>query len=930
MPIKIDRNVLFPINQPEQAKQAKAEYLLAQDVFENIAKLIERGLEKRKRLESQPGGLDDLDQHRAHEAILLQGVRGSGKSAVLVNLDLYLQARHPAVAHDLLILKPIDPTLLENGESMFLDVFIAALVRDAQVKAKLDQGGREAGAFYDQLGKVGSALESAQTQKEQHGIERVRALIGGNSIADQVHKLFQFALRLTDKKLIILPIDDVDTALQHAYEKIEIVRKYLVSPFVVPLISGDIELYNDVIWRDIHGRLLAETKSEQIEAKNRAKELSIAYQRKILPLPRRIEVPKLGDYLNDPKVILADGHVELISFPVFTYWLEAVLNERVNGVENSYLRLPITTVREFAQLVSHVQELIPKLHTKLTELKLSTRIEIRRSRVMAPAIAACVANFSKEYNAVQTHEKRADRSSARAKAKTNFKSEVEKLPEAVGESLRGIGNYWQIALKSYFKYHQDGGAIYLTLEANDHFLACKAESLAYTSVFDTDLFKPRQHKEYRQFAQSAEIRKEWREHLESRMPGVWTKNFPETSVLPYPRPEIGRQITDSDRVFVEESFIAKAYAENTENTENAALVWRLMTHYNFYSKTNRARLTLTGRIFELLITTLIRNISEREVLDLMYRAPFYSVTEMVSTKTFDIAGEEESQNGEDADQADNFVWVALIQLVKDINAWRKENAVDLAAPPHAWLIYNVTNKYFNQANYFNILPTKGGSKQKSDSLLEVVGTALQAFNAIWAIFGSFEKGPVFGFDEVIAYMNVGEGDKDFTQNQLYKQNILPFLRVQDDKKKEESPFFNFQTGAYTYLLSSHPLKKLLQETYDALPKYIAKNTNLPENAKNLQSEASIKKINERINERVNEVLRGKKLDVKGATLNNLVKEIEDELGAEAELVFELAKDEQFSRGRSGLSKLRRLLDKIKQEEQSISTEQIPASNSPDV
>ena len=735
-------------------------------------------------------------------------------------------------------------------------------------------------------------------------------MIGGNGIADQVHKLFQCALRLTGKKLIILPIDDVDTALQHAYEKIEIVRKYLVSPFVVPLISGDIELYNEVIWRDIHGRLLADSKAEEDEAKDRAKELSIAYQCKILPLPRRIEVPKLADYLNDPKVILADGHLELISFPVFTYWLEAVLNERVNGVENSYLPLPITTVREFAQLVSHVQELIPELHTKLTELKLSTRIEIRRLRVMAPAIAACVANFSKEYNAVQTHEKRADRSSARAKAKTNFKSEVEKLPEAVGESLRGIGNYWQIALKSYFKYHQNGGAVYLTLEANDHFLACKAESLAYTSVFDTDLFKPRQHKEYRQFAQSAEIRKEWREHLESRMPGVWTKNFPETSVLPYPRPEIGRQITDSDRVFVEESFIAKAYAENTEN---AALVWRLMTHYNFYSKTNRARLTLTGRIFELLITTLIRNISEREVLDLMYRAPFYSVTEMVSTKTFDIAGEEESQNGEDADQADNFVWVALIQLVKDINAWRKENAVDLAAPPHAWLIYNVTNKYFNQANYFNMPTTKVGSNQKEGSLLDVLGTALQAFNAIWAIFGSFENGPVFGLDEVIAYMNVSKGDKDFTQNQLYRQNILPFLLDKVDKKEEEPPFVNFGTGAYTYLLSSHPLKKLLQETYDAIPDFIAENTNLPENSKSPLSDPDAAKINRA----VNKILKKINQEATGGAFIALKKTIADGLGAAAERAFELAKSDDFKFGRNGLSNLGRLLARIEEEEKQM-------------
>ncbi|NHZ91041.1 hypothetical protein F2P45_18755, partial [Massilia sp. CCM 8733] len=185
--INSSKLVLFPIDQSEQAKQAKAEHLLARDVYAKIGDMLERGLARAIPAEDS----DDLDEHRAHEAILLQGARGTGKSAILVNLELYLQQWRADMVHKLLILKPIDPTLLEDGDELFLNIFIAALVRDKQIKSRLDRGGKEAEDFYDQLDRLASAIEGAQTQHDKQGMDKVRAVIGSASIAGHVHKLFQ-------------------------------------------------------------------------------------------------------------------------------------------------------------------------------------------------------------------------------------------------------------------------------------------------------------------------------------------------------------------------------------------------------------------------------------------------------------------------------------------------------------------------------------------------------------------------------------------------------------------------------------------------------------------------------------------------------------------------------------------------------------------
>jgi hypothetical protein len=281
------------------------------------------------------------------------------------------------------------------------------------------------------------------------------------------------------------------------------------------------------------------------------------------------------------------------------------------------------------------------------------------------------------------------------------------------------------------------------------------------------------------------------------------KNLPRSSILSYPLPELGRRISGTN------SAIKATATLIGDDVEDAELVRRLMTYYNFYSETNRATLTLTGRILELVITSLIRDVTVDGILDLIYRAPFHSATAIASTKAFDFDDDDES----DSDIGDIAVGDTLSKLVDEINAWRGANEADLASPPNAWLIYNVVNKYFNQANYFHQAAKRSASGGRNG--LGVYGTALRAFRAIWAIFGSFEKGPIFGFDEVIAYRNI-DAIADFEQNQLYLQNIKPFLQKNQNAYSADGTFFNFHTGAYTYLLASHPLKALLERVHKNL------------------------------------------------------------------------------------------------------------------
>ena len=288
------------INQLETAGLTDTNTLLARDVYERLYGLIEEAIQKaNEAIQADPGA----DRQRAHNAVLIDGDRGSGKSTVLVNLPNYLQQKAKetntkSLLDSVHILKPVDPTLLEEHDDLFLHVIVAAVLSDPEVqKAHNSPLYRP---MLRALEELAQGLESVDAQHEQRGMDKLRSFIGNRQLSSKVHDFFHSILNLLGKKLLVLPIDDVDTALDRAYENLEIVRRYLNTPLVLPIISGDLALYDEVIWREFNSKIVKPTVRYRLEESvELAKNLAIEYQRKILPLPNRLHMPSAAEYLSD-------------------------------------------------------------------------------------------------------------------------------------------------------------------------------------------------------------------------------------------------------------------------------------------------------------------------------------------------------------------------------------------------------------------------------------------------------------------------------------------------------------------------------------------------------------------------------------------------------------------------------------------------------
>lgn len=810
---KEDSTILIPISQPERASQTKVNQLLPIGVYQDLERLIREAVEANPQPGDGSSKEDGFDKYRHHNAILIEGGRGVGKTTVLVNLPMYLREpkkkSESPIANHVHVLKPIDPTQLEDGADLFLNVIVAAILNDGALRVAKDRcDNGDVKAMYQSLERLADRLNDQKTQRDECGMDSLRTFMGSQGLANAVHEFFEAALKLLGKKLLVLPLDDVDTSLHRAFENMEVVRRYLSSHLVMPIICGDLALYHEVIWRNFHRRLTHETniESDKKAPLTTALDLATEYERKLLPLSNRIKMPSIQSLWSKNNIWLSNGETPVLRLDFFHAWLEGLIRGPVNGLENSGLQVPVMTVRALAQVIRRVRPLIDPLADVIGTL-VQNPDDVRRLVQMPEVDGQAIKVFGDAYDRQMKATKRdfapAYQAFAEARQKTTRPIDANVIDKLAVE--------WRSVLLQCFSYDPVAGHAYLVLQACQHWQSQGVRS-GLVSVFATPLFQPLRHgvdDDLRHFKMNADLTS-WRDGLKSRLPQTWLERMPQKAILPFPTPEIGYVVARSKKY--KDKWSETAYSDPTGSKLN--LILDLLLHDNFYSVNKRGMLVCTGRIIELVIASLIRPIGALDIESLLHRPPFHCAADVASTKTLNMtpneyeveagaALDEEAFAVSDEDRAQRS---ALInQMVDELNDWRERCGPPCPAP---WLVYNALNKTLNSAWIFN---KPNDTPDNTATPEQIVWRARQAFLTLWSSFGSFEKGELFGMSPIVSTVNIGDG-KVFKNSDLYRQNIAPFCQADgwnkgDDLDKQS---YGRVTRSLTYALQFHPLRKWLE------------------------------------------------------------------------------------------------------------------------
>ena len=251
---------------------------------------------------------------RIHNAILVYGNRGSGKTVFLSNIEKNVKENH------YVFLDIVDPTLLSNSKVVdCCEAFCSILVGivhdylDKNVFRKNLAKEEDKETYKNKFREVAECLSALKNAKKESGLDSI--FFHGNAIAleQKLHEFFEvITQRLLHRKLLCFRLDDIDMSFESGYLCLETMRKYFSSPWVIPIVCGDISLYQILIEKE-YLKSFSPNDIKWMEAIARKREdFSSKYLTKIFPNNLRLEIVSCADLVsqNYNQIFFAFGHEE--------------------------------------------------------------------------------------------------------------------------------------------------------------------------------------------------------------------------------------------------------------------------------------------------------------------------------------------------------------------------------------------------------------------------------------------------------------------------------------------------------------------------------------------------------------------------------------------------------------------------------------------
>ncbi|GAB6976880.1 hypothetical protein [Prevotella falsenii] len=227
--------------------------------YDRVTKLIDKQITQ---ITQNPPKEDNTGKEKSELSILHQyntisifGGRGSGKTTFILNILRYISNKKEKEE----ILGIIDPTQMEEKEHVFLVILslINKKVTDKieEMKSCFSSGicsyERDWKESLRKLAKGLPTLEKIDTKRYENwdddnyiidrGLESVTAAY---NLEDNFHKLVDLALKIIGKDFFVLAFDDIDVNMSKGWPVLEIIRKYLTTPKLIILLSGNLTLYS--------------------------------------------------------------------------------------------------------------------------------------------------------------------------------------------------------------------------------------------------------------------------------------------------------------------------------------------------------------------------------------------------------------------------------------------------------------------------------------------------------------------------------------------------------------------------------------------------------------------------------------------------------------------------------------------------------------
>lgn len=393
---KKTRSILIDISTGKDAKSFRnINEVIQKDAVTAFFRHVKSSLDKVK---DDRHGQKKMELSRYHDTIAVFGGRGTGKTTFILNVFEFI--RRSSIDDDpkmesilpdglkmedlaaLHVLPILDPTLVEAKEHVFVNI-ISRIKEEVELHYQKISGGypelmdpcsqstwqktrdseyhsqfscsSKQGAYTDWQetlrnlaaglpaldGIGGNVLQKDSWQDPVHVMEEgLKCVRASNRLERNFHCFVEKSLEFIGKKVFILAFDDVDTDFQAGWPVLEIIRKYLTTPRLITVLSGDPGLYAKLIrkyqWEHFGKEFIKMECQNGSRARSRenfhymVNQLEDQYFLKILKPKRRIELKSLlACQKQDIEVNIKIPQDRKTNFSKDSKALNEFLNERI-------------------------------------------------------------------------------------------------------------------------------------------------------------------------------------------------------------------------------------------------------------------------------------------------------------------------------------------------------------------------------------------------------------------------------------------------------------------------------------------------------------------------------------------------------------------------------------------------------------------------
>lgn len=266
------------------------------DQYRNALGIIDRYID------SQEGVNGDRQGNLRNNIVAFLGDRGTGKTSCMLSVLNMLSAHNEERGKKkrFASVDAIDPSFFDvNTNILFLVVgkMFSAFKEDvdsndARMGRKDAEISELMAAFHDVQAYL-SRMQKSPLDDNDTETNQLSNLLVTVDLKKGMEKLVETYLAYFHSDYLVIPVDDIDNNTEHAYVMAEQLRKYLVLPKVIILISFKLEQLANVV--DLYfTKLYAPLVKQSRLSGDDIAEMTQKYLLKLFPLNQRVTLPNMG------------------------------------------------------------------------------------------------------------------------------------------------------------------------------------------------------------------------------------------------------------------------------------------------------------------------------------------------------------------------------------------------------------------------------------------------------------------------------------------------------------------------------------------------------------------------------------------------------------------------------------------------------------